>query len=388
MFLTLFNITILLFITYSGLIIFYRLGWVKAPEFHVTLTGKPPSTKITIIIPARNEAKNIQDCLYSVIAQSYPKELFEVVVIDDYSTDHTAAIVRSFSDKNVKLLSLKDHIVEGQLIAYKKKAIELAIEQATGDLIVTTDADCIVKKHWLRTIALYYEKYNPAFIAAPVVYSRSSSNENFGTRFLKIFQALDFMSLQGITGASVHQKIHSMCNGANLAYEKKAFNAVGGFKGIDTIASGDDMLLMYKIYRVYPERIMFLKSTDTIVETKPVESVKEFLNQRIRWASKANKYDDKRIFGVLLFVYIFNVWLGALLFFGLGIGDIELLFVGAVIAKTIIELFFLYPVADFFSRKKLLWWFLPAQPFHILYTITAGWLGRFGSYEWKERRVH
>jgi cellulose synthase/poly-beta-1,6-N-acetylglucosamine synthase-like glycosyltransferase len=388
MFPILFNITILLFIAYSALIIFYRRGWRGAPEFDLTLTTKPPSTKITIIIPARNEAENISACINSVITQSYPKELFEIIVVDDNSTDETAAIVLSFTNNNVKLISLKQHIAEGQLNAYKKKAIELAIQEASGDLIVTTDADCIVKKEWLETIAAYYEKYNPAFIAAPVVYSGFLKSDSFSKRFLKIFQSLDFMSLQGITGASVHKKIHSMCNGANLAYEKKAFYAVNGFKGIDNIASGDDMLLMYKIYRLYPDRTAFLKSKNAIVETKPVESVKEFFNQRIRWASKANKYEDKRIFGVLLFVYIFNVWLAALFLFGLGMGNLELLFIGSLIVKTIVELIFLYPVSVFFSRQKLLWWFPFAQPFHVVYTITAGWLGRFGSYEWKERRVH
>jgi cellulose synthase/poly-beta-1,6-N-acetylglucosamine synthase-like glycosyltransferase len=386
MFLALFNITILLFIAYFLLIIFYRRGWIAAPEFRPSGADRASSTKITVIIPARNEANNIAACLSSVITQSYPKNLFEIIVIDDNSTDETASVVRGFSDR-VKLISLKDHIAEDQLNAHKKKAIEIAIAQSAGDLIVTTDADCTAKKDWLKTIAAFYEKYHPAFIAAPVVYSVAAEPERFGKKFLKIFQSLDFMTLQGITGASVHKKIHSMCNGANLAYERKAFHAVNGFKGIDMIASGDDMLLMYKIYSLYPERILFLKSTDAIIETKPVESIREFFDQRIRWASKANKYEDKRIFGVLLFVYVLNVWAAALFFFGLGNWDLEFLLLGLLIAKTMIELFFLYPVSVFFSRQKLLWWFPIAQPFHILYTITAGWLGRFGSYKWKERRV-
>ena len=100
-----------------------------------------------------------------------------------------------------------------------------------------------------------------------------------------------------------------MCNGANLAYTKKAFTEVGGFTGIDNIASGDDMLLMHKIYKLYPDKVMFLKSKDAIVQTAPVNSVKDFFNQRIRWASKADKYDDKRIFVVLLLVYVVNVLL-------------------------------------------------------------------------------
>ena len=124
------------------------------------------------------------------------------------------------------------------------------------------------------------------------------------------------MTLQGITGASVYKKFHSMCNGANLAYEKKVFLEVDGFTGIDNIASGDDMLLMHKIYNKYPGKVMFLKSANAIVRTKPMETLKEFFNQRIRWASKADKYTDKKIITVLMIVYLFNLYV-----LGLGISS-------------------------------------------------------------------
>jgi cellulose synthase/poly-beta-1,6-N-acetylglucosamine synthase-like glycosyltransferase len=195
------------------------------------------------------------------------------------------------------------------------------------------------------------------------------------------------MTLQGITGASVYKKFHSMCNGANIAYEKKAFLEVGGFTGIDNIASGDDMLLMHKIFNRYPDRVLFLKSPDAIVQTKPAETLKEFFNQRIRWASKADKYTDKKITAVLLLVYLFNFWILFLGILSVFYFQLFFLFIEVLIAKTIVELFFLYPVAKFFKKEKLLWWFPLAQPFHILYTIVAGWLGKFGSYKWKERRV-
>ncbi len=178
-----------------------------------------------------------------------------------------------------------------------------------------------------------------------------------------------------------------MCNGANLAYTKKAFNEVDGFKDIDNIASGDDMLLMHKIQKAHPGKIKFLKSPDVIVETQPAGNLKEFMNQRIRWASKADKYTDPKIVFVLLLVYIFNVWIlitGVSSFFS---HTSFYLFLILLILKTAVELFFLYPVAKFFSKQKLLWWFIPAQPFHIIYTIVAGWLGKFGSYTWKGRRV-
>jgi cellulose synthase/poly-beta-1,6-N-acetylglucosamine synthase-like glycosyltransferase len=387
-------ILLILFGLYALLILYYWKSWLAIPTFKLQTSTHKPQTRISVIIPARNEEENIAVCLDSICNQSYPKELFEILVVDDHSTDNTATIVNSYADKNVKLISLKDFIPAGEINSYKKKAIEIAIAQSTGELIVTTDADCIVKENWLLTIAAFYEEYDPAFIAAPV--SIDCSN-----KFIEFFQGLDFMTLQGITGASVYKKIHSMCNGANLAYTKKTFEEVGGFTGIDNIASGDDMLLMHKIYKLYPNKVMFLKSKAAIVQTAPVNSVKDFFNQRIRWASKADKYDDKRIFAVLLLVYLVNVMLVVLpvtAIFIKTIFKISLypftfvftvleLWIFLIIIKTIAELIFLMPVSKFFGKRSMLWLFPLMQPFHILYTIIAGWLGKFGSYRWKERKV-
>ena len=176
---------------------------------------------------------------------------------------------------------------------------------------------------------------------------------------------------------------------------------VNGFEGIDGIASGDDMLLMHKIFTRYPDNIAYLKSTNAIVQTKPVKSVGQFLNQRIRWASKADKYDDKRIFAVLFLVYVVNVLLLVLPFAGIFIRSpfhislypftmvftVSELWIFLLIIKTIAELIFLMPVSKFFGQRKLLWLFPLMQPFHIVYTVIAGWLGKFGSYSWKERKV-
>ncbi|MEO6812876.1 MAG: glycosyltransferase family 2 protein, partial [Ginsengibacter sp.] len=172
-------------------------------------------------------------------------------------------------------------------------------------------------------------------------------------RLLKIFQSLDFMTLQGITGASVYKKFHSMCNGANLAYEKKVFYEVNGFEGIDEIASGDDMLLMHKIQKAYPDKILFLKSTDVIVQTQPTATMKDFMNQRIRWASKADKYTDKKITAVLLLVYLLNAWIFILGIFSFFFTKAFYLFLISIVVKTIVELFFLFPVAKFFEKKKI-----------------------------------
>ncbi|UAY51825.1 glycosyltransferase [Ferruginibacter albus] len=370
-------ITVIFFLGYAVLIGYYYKGWKQSKE--VIITSTHFSASISVIIPARNEENNIKACLNAVLSQNYPAHLFEVIVVDDHSDDKTAEIVRSFN--TIRLISLKDFTGNEKLNSYKKKAIETAIAQAQGDLIVTTDADCIPSKNWLSAIASFYEQKKSAFIAGPVCYFNSDK-----LNFIETFESLDFMSMQGITAASVNQKFHSMCNGANLAYEKKAFIEVGGFKGIDNIASGDDMLLMHKIYTRYPDRVDYLKSKDAIVETQPMSTLSAFFNQRIRWASKADKYDDKRIFWVLLFVYLFNCWFIILFIYSLFTIHYSLL-LGSLITKTVIELVLMIPVTKFFSRQKLLWWFPIAQPFHILYIIIAGWLGKFGSYKWKDRKI-
>ena len=390
-------ILLVLFSLYFLLIIYYWQSWLSIPNYKPQTTNYKPLTRISVIIPARNEEENIAACLNSITNQSYPKHLFEVLVVDDHSTDNTASIIKNYKTQNVKLISLKDFINDEELNSYKKKAIEIAIQQSTGELIVTTDADCFMKENWLQTIAAFYEQYRPEFIAAPV-------SINCSNKFIEFFQGLDFMTLLGITGASVHKKIHSMCNGANLAYTKKAFTEVSGFAGIDNIASGDDMLLMHKIYKKYPDKVMFLKSQEAIVLTQPVNSIREFFNQRIRWASKADKYDDKRIFAVLLLVYVVNVLLLVLPIIALitnvqysiparpGGGfniqySICTLWIVLLLLKTLVELIFLYPVAKFFGKQSMLVMFPLMQPFHIIYTVIAGWLGKFGSYSWKERKV-
>ncbi len=381
------SFTIILFIPYVWLMLYYRKSWKAIPVFEIPGNANYNLPFISIIIAARNEEKNIAKCIQSIIVQTYPSDQFEIIVTDDHSTDQTVSVIESFQRKNITILHLADFIFGEKINSYKKKSIDTALQFAKGELIVTTDADCIAPPRWLETLGHFYKQKSPVFVALPVNFNNSSISDSIFKRLFTIFQSLDFMTLQGITGASVFKKVHVMCNGANLAYQKEVFFKVGGFVGVDKLASGDDMLLMQKIQAQYPDEISFLKSKEVIVNTAPAETLSDFMNQRIRWASKAGHYTDKKITGVLLLVYLINAWLlllGILSFFYL---DVFYLFVLSLFIKTLAELFFLFPVAKFFERQRQLWWFLPAQPFHIIYTVIAGWLGKFGSYQWKGRKV-
>jgi biofilm PGA synthesis N-glycosyltransferase PgaC len=365
---------------YGVLIDFYRRAWTKIPEFDAS--GRIGQTRISVLIPTRNEEANIAQCIASLSQQSYPKSLYELIVIDDHSTDGTPAIVAGLQETVTNLIYTRPDDPSAAHNAHKKRAIQTGIEIASGELIVTTDADCLFDRRWLNTLAVCYEATGAKFIAAPVRMDGGANLTVLGT-----FQMLDFITLQGITGASVSKKFHSMCNGANLAYEKTAFDEVGGFQGIDAIPSGDDMLLMHKIFTRYPDQVFFLKSKAAIVSTRPETTLKRFMHQRVRWASKADRYDDKRIFRVLLLVYVVNLMFVVLAVAAWwNVGWLWVLVIGLV-AKTAVEFLFVYPVARFFDQPALMRWFPLLQPVHIFYTVVIGWMGKFGSYEWKDRKI-
>lgn len=372
-------ISILFTLLYAVLMMVYRRGWKTQPTF--TALSNKLSTKISIIIPARNEEQNIGICLDAIVKQNYPKDLYEVIVIDDHSTDNTAGVVERYKDANIRCLKLADYPTDNT-IAYKKKSLSIGIAASTGELILTTDADCFVGPNWLQNIAAIYEQEKPVMIVAPVDFTNDGS-------IVQLFQSLDFMSMQGITAASHKLKLGNMSNGANLAFSREAYNAVDGYIGIDHLASGDDYLLMMKIQNAYPDRISYLKSQEAIVHTAPQPDWNSFIQQRIRWASKSGKYDDKKLTSILAFVYLYNV----LIFISGFVSFTHLYtiysysFFSLLFIKTIVELIYLAPVARFFNKRQELLYFPLLQPLHVLYIVSAGLLGFIGVYKWKGRKV-
>ena len=152
---------------YAYFFVLYIKHWNQLAFFPKT-TSFLPHTFISVLIPARNEEDNIQRCLDSITQGTYPSSLFEVIVIDDHSDDMTPQYVSQYGQTNVHLIELKNFIKLGENQPFKKRAIEAAISQAKGNLIVTTDADCIAPKEWLSLFAEFYETQGKRFIAAPV----------------------------------------------------------------------------------------------------------------------------------------------------------------------------------------------------------------------------
>lgn len=373
-------ITSVLLLLYAAVLFYYYQGWNALPAQDEIPPDFQPLTRITVLIPARNEASNIRACLDSYLKQSYPAALRECIVIDDHSDDDTAAIVQEYINQGIQLIRLADSTAGLTLNSYKKKAIETGINAASGVLLLTTDADCILPPDWILEQVYYQQITGAFFITGPVKISAGHS-------FLNRFQALDFISLQGITGASAFKGLHAMSNGANLAYLKSAFLEVNGFEGIDQLASGDDMLLQQKISMRFPGQTGYLKSKKAIVETAAMPDLKSFLQQRIRWASKAGSYQGSSLRFILLLVYLLNLLLLSLLISAIFIPAIGWIVLPAILLKILIEWPFMFLVGQFFGYSRLVLSFPLFQLFHIIYTVAAGTFGQFGSYRWKGRNV-
>lgn len=373
-------VSLLLLLGYVVFMLLCLWGWHRqetttiAPDFI-------PKTRISVLIAARNEAANIATCIQHIAAQAYPQELFDIIIVDDHSTDQTAAIVSSFQLPHLRLLSLAT-LLEGQAspISFKKKAIELGVAASAAELIVCTDADCWMDPNWLKEVAALYETNAAQMIIAPVQMAYNKS-------VLQLFQTIDFMTMQGITVAAHRLQLGLMCNGANVAFTKSAFETIHGYQGQEHLISGDDYLLLLKMKTAFPDGIRYLKSSAAIVQTLAQPTWSDLIQQRIRWASKSGKYKDNRMNFILLWVFAFNTVL--LLLALMGIVDARYLFVccALLIAKTIAELLFLWPVAHFYKARFLLLYFPFLQPLHIGYVFVAGFLSRFGTFRWKSRTL-
>ncbi len=368
-------LSILLTLCYVSVVLYFRKGWINLPWFNKT--SALPKTRVSILIAARNEEDKLDNTIRDILAQNYPKELLELIIVDDHSTDQTAEIILSYADKGVKLIKLNE---DKPLNSYKKKAISEAINLSSGELIVTTDADCRMGRDWLADVVNYYEENSFKLISSPVAYFEEKS-------VFEEMQTLEFLYLIGLGASTIGNKMPSTCNGANLAYRKDVFFELKGFQGIDDLASGDDELFLHKVASAYPNGIGFCKSRKAIVYTHAKENLSEFIQQRKRWASKSTKYKNKSVVVLGVSIWLFNVLilLNALLgFFNPYFWTIALI---SLVSKFLVEITFLIPMSRFAERKSLMWYQPVLTILHIFYFVYIGIAGNSGKYNWKGRNV-
>lgn len=357
---------------YSGYLI------LKSFQFRQLKEVQPNESypQLSVIIPARNEEKNLQACLKALSAQSYPLELVEFIVVDDHSEDGTAEIAKRFVEQDERFRYLKLGDVDG--IAYKKAALALGIQNASGKIIVTTDADCQSGPDWLKTMVGTFTE-TTGMVSGPVLLSGD-------TPFAEM-QALEFLGLITVGAASIQAGNPTMCNGANLAFRKEVFQAVGGYDDIRDIASGDDELLMHKIVATGKWEVKFAKSNAAVVTTPAQPDLNAFARQRRRWVSKSRKYDNKGITAILAVSWL-SMWVFPIsLILGFFQPLFWLAFICAFVFKMLAEAFVLVEGVRFFGKEKWLKWLPVLVLPHVLYILWAGIAGNLGGYEWKGRNV-
>lgn len=373
------SLLVLLFLAYILLILVYHQGFERTP---IVERGAKGHTSISIVIPVRNEAENIISLLQDILEQQYSKDLYEIIVVDDHSTDETFVLVQSFKDHHpelaIQVLDLRHAKVEQ---AFKKAAIEMALAHAKGTLILTTDGDCRVPSYWLQSFAGYYEKEHCKLMTGPV------SFEYRPGRLVEEFQALDFVCMMGITAGAMQTGLHRMGNGANLCYERAAFDAVGGYSDNANYASGDDLFLMHKVAARFPGQVRFVKNLEAQVITKPQATWSAFLQQRLRWSSKSTAYQEKQMTFILGLVYLVNLLTPVLLLIGLYYGPARMPFLGILGIKWLVDLRFLHVVTGYFNMRRLMRSIIPIGILHILYIVGVGTLGTLVSFDWKGRKI-
>jgi poly-beta-1,6-N-acetyl-D-glucosamine synthase len=357
----------IIFVSYILFVVWLLLGWRRSMRKRPTQVETP---LLSVVVPARNEENVVLDLLYDLKKQSY--QAFEVLVVNDHSEDRTASLVSQFIAQNP---SLRIRLLESEPPG-KKAAITTALQQALGEWIVTTDADCRLPVNWLSAIA---RQATPrvTMIVGPV---RISASNLFGR-----LQQMEFASLIGSGAATLGWNLPTMANAANLAYRKKVFEDVGGYAGNEHIASGDDEFLMQKVHHRFPNTVFFNADPLSTVETKAQPSLIDFLHQRIRWASKWKQRQDSRTQVIAVFVFISQLiflalpWLVLTGWLSVATG------LTLWLAKASVEFLFFRPVLRFLGIPFSAVAFFALQFLYPYYVIGVGALSVVGRYQWKER---
>ena len=367
------SLVVLLIYIYSITRLFFGFNNVKVYENKNLM----PKTRFSIIVPFRNEEKNLSKLLKSFSKLNYPHDLIELIMIDDFSKDQSERVYIQWRMKND---TFDTTLLENLRLSNspKKDAIARAIPIVKNEWIITTDADCVVNKNWLLTIDNYIQENNVEMIASPVIYKTKNN-------WFHHFQQMDLLSLQGTTIGSFGLGKPFMCNGANFTYKKQLFIDLDGFNGNNKIASGDDVFLLQKAIQKCPEKVHFLKSKDTIVVTKPENDLFKLFMQRVRWASKTSSYSSLYAKFLAITVLLMNLSLILSLWFVLIQKMDWKILLGTFLIKYCIDYILLFKTNKFLLNGRFI---LPlaSSLIYPFFASTVAIYSLFGNYSWKGRR--
>lgn len=380
-------------LVFSGIFGLYALAcswlcwkWCQIPVRPLKHVFLPSDLKLSIIIPVRNEAEHIGVLLNDLEKQTLDRRFFEVWVMDDASTDKTTEIVNGYIQKKTMWLNLVS-LTDVAASSPKKRAITEALKRVHGQLIITIDGDCRVGERWLEIFAQTYLETEAKLISGPVTFLNTVASSVL-RRGGAIAQTIEFSSLIGTGACLLEAGYPTMCNGANLAYERAAFEAVGGFEGVDQIASGDDEFLLQKIAKHFGvEKLYFLKNKAAIVSTHAQDSWRGFYHQRVRWASKwaVNKRPATMV--VAFGVFLVNLLTLVVLIVPFREKVVPWEFCTILLLKYVPEFLFLRLIIRFLGREKWAKYIPVVQFFYPIYVLFFGIGAQRKGYVWKGRSL-
>jgi cellulose synthase/poly-beta-1,6-N-acetylglucosamine synthase-like glycosyltransferase len=359
------TINILYFIFNLVLII----TWLRMRGKKTSFSSKK-DTKLTIIIPVRNEEDNILNLLQDIDNQTYPANNVEVIIANDGSTDQTEQIVLEYQESATFSLRILN-LLNDNCNSPKKRAIQKSIEISSGELIITTDGDCRVSENWLSSIEKCYIENEAKLISSPVTFMDAKS-------FWNTAQIIEFASLIGSGACAMYLQKPNMCNGANIAYTREAFEKVGGFTGNEHLASGDDEFLMHKIAKIYPEKVFFNPDFAATVRTTSQPNIRQFYQQRRRWASKWKHYQDWKVSALAIFIFTVNL--------GVIWSVFNRDFINLAL-KISAEFVFLALIIRFLGHKSKILFIPIIQIIYPFYVVFFGLIAQGKGYEWKGRKL-
>ncbi|MDE3000472.1 MAG: glycosyltransferase [Gemmatimonadota bacterium] len=326
------------------------------------------SPDVSIVIPARNEAHRIDGCLAALAEQSYPHELTEIIVVDDRSTDDTARRALAWSDRIPGLKVVR--VTEGVVVCPKKNALVAGIRSGAGEIILTTDADCIPSSDWIAaTVRAFDTDVGMVAGYAPLLP---------GKGLLSRLLALQSLVVSTLAAGSMGLGLPLTCSGRNLAYRRAVFHDAGGFGPIGHIRGGDDVLLMRRIATRTAWRIRF--NPDARVDSKP--HTDGLFRRQVRYQSKAVHYG----YSVLLVaacVYIFHVALAAAPFLAWHHPAFRVPFGVMVAAKLLADWLLLARAARRFNARKILRLLPLLELISVPYVVVICAAGALAPSRWK-----
>jgi cellulose synthase/poly-beta-1,6-N-acetylglucosamine synthase-like glycosyltransferase len=369
-------------IAYLGLMLYFRKGLKKISN--PSIQNKKSIIFISVVVCYRNEESNLPQLLKSLLSQHYSPNDFEILLYNDASNDGSLAVIKNFQAQHfTHQIICRDVPHQQGVNSPKKLALNDAVSKSKADLIAVTDADCTLHPNWLGFIEQSYLQENALMIAGPVAIKKEKG-------WLNKLQDIELQALAAASAGAIGHKNAIMCNGANLSFHRKTFLSLDPYRNNLHVSSGDDMFLMMEMQQFYKERIAYLAHPDALVFTKGKESISDYLNQRVRWASKSKNYQQYLVKLVALLVLNFNVipLLTPILLLKIDWIYVLILFVSVILIKQIADMFLLSKFSKKMNLKVNYLNLLLFQYVEALLTLVVAIKSLKGSYIWKDRKQH